>query len=762
MGKKQRKPKKQPGGEGTHVDPPAIPQSSPSPAPSDDLHTLAPHGLPASEPLHPPPDSALLEGAAKGSSSETEEPIGEVNAEPPKQNAHPNGLDVSGDVSKPKEEDQHDAQHQPGESVVGNHAADATVNLSGSNESVIANSDANADSNADPNADINADFNADVNADVNADTDAHSNAQSHLKANASSDSEPADYADADSSVDAHAELSSGYAQETSIVESLAETPIARSLASSGTANATSPADILTGKGLMHPSGGWASQSQSQSLLEARQSVISIRFDDKDIAQQQAITSGSESIKNTFRDIKNTIGNLPPELFGAEPIDWEFWARVVEDYHEVVINHQEQLLALVAAGIPEQIRGIIWQLVAQSKNFHLEELYLHLKTEPSVHEKAIKKDLTRTSFYSSIESANKTNELYNVIAAYSNFDPDVGYTQGMVFIVVPLIINMTEAECFCLLVTLMKDYGLRQLFSPHMRGLHLLLYQYDRLLEQNLPLLYNHMCMQGIQLSMYASQWFLTFFSYKFPLDVVLRIFDMIITQGVEAVLRLGLNLVLRNELHLLRLSFDSLLDFLKTSLFDVYTNGDEEVHENKRFSLLSLKAAQKKVGYKLDAFITDLMLVTVNPRDLAQFSTEFDQMMAFDVGRTLEIARVKAQNAELRLLLLDVDRQYSELDLAHLDQVQRLVAMKVELPEIVNDITDLREAVTLLEAKMHALDCATTNMLPQDIEAEVQSLLGKNARETERLAALEEEFNELTLEDERLDELLKTNKKWFW
>ena len=71
-------------------------------------------------------------------------------------------------------------------------------------------------------------------------------------------------------------------------------------------------------------------------------------------------------------------------------------------------------------------------------------------------------------------------------------------------------NMNESECFCLLVTLMKEYGLRDLFCPEMKGLHVLLYEFDRLLESYSPVLYNHLVKQGIKSSMYASQWFLTF------------------------------------------------------------------------------------------------------------------------------------------------------------------------------------------------------------------------------------------------------------
>ena len=43
----------------------------------------------------------------------------------------------------------------------------------------------------------------------------------------------------------------------------------------------------------------------------------------------------------------------------------------------------------------------------------------------------------------------------------------------------------------------------------MPSLQLRLYQFNRLLEDNLPLLHMHLVRVGIKSSMYASQWFMT-------------------------------------------------------------------------------------------------------------------------------------------------------------------------------------------------------------------------------------------------------------
>lgn len=510
-------------------------------------------------------------------------------------------------------------------------------------------------------------------------------------------------------------------------------------------------------------------TSASSLLQAKQAQISSRFGSKDRAQQEAITTGIRSIKNTFNEIKSTIDHMPAELLSG-PIDWDFWTRVVENYDSVVESEQPELLEAVARGIPKEFRGIVWQSVAKSKSVVMEELYMHLKSEASIHEKAIKRDLTRTSFFTNVEAVDKAGELFNVIKAYSNFDPDVGYTQGMAFIAIPLIMNMTESECFCLLVTLMKDYEIRELFCPEMKGLHLLLHQFDSLLEKKLPLLFNHLTRQGVRSLMYASQWFLTFFSYKFPLDVVLRIFDVIITQGTEALIKLAINLMLRNETSLLRLNFDALLDFLKLNLFNIYVSEEfvqADAQESKRFPLLSRKPSSKNTFYyKLDEFMQDSMLVEISPLDLSRCKVEFEQMCTEDSERAEEIEKLKEISGKLRHEIKNYETDLFTLNNTHVNVVQELVDKKVVLPEILSDIEDLSQAVDTLKQDILSLESklnSDKDDIPQDIESKIQDLLEQNARETERFANLDEQFNKLTIENEKLEaEIKKMPKSWFW
>ncbi|RLV91491.1 GTPase-activating protein GYP5 [Spathaspora sp. JA1] len=536
------------------------------------------------------------------------------------------------------------------------------------------------------------------------------------------------------------------------------------------------------------------KASSNYLLQSKFNQLNLKFREQNNQIQEAVNTGTENIKKTFNDIKNTVGGFSNEMFEYK-IDWDFWTQIVNDYDYVINHESDKLNQVIMSGIPKEFRGIIWQLVSKSKNFQLEEFYLHLKVESSIHEKAIKRDLSRTSFFTNVEQVNKAQELFNVIKSYSLFDPDVGYTQGMIFIAIPLIMNMSEAECFSMLVTLMKEYRLRDLFCPEMKGLHLMLYEFDRLLETYSPVLYNHLVKQGIKSSMYASQWFLTFFAYKFPLDIVLRIFDIIITQGMESILKFAVNLMLKNETNLLSLSFDNLLEFLKDKLFNIYVNeefinykegGESDKRSSTRFSLLSGSKSSTSNGatsnkrgqsyYKLDSLVTDSMKINLDPVELTKYENEFENIYNNEQSKIDDIKQIKLENGNLRHKIKELEIKYSKLNMDHIEIVQNMVDLKITLPDLINDnedltdnIEQLKRDIQELESKMvespsiSTTDINSKSSLPVEIENNIQELLKVNAEETERAVNLEEELSNLLEEQNDLEqELKKYNKTGTW
>lgn len=154
----------------------------------------------------------------------------------------------------------------------------------------------------------------------------------------------------------------------------------------------------------------------------------------------------------------TLDESSAAAITESPVDWEFWGAVVNDYEEVARTRSKQLSRAIQRGIPPVIRGTIWQLMSSSKSLDLETVYQALLRQPSFHEKAIHKDIQRTFPNNSYFKKGGVGEgnLFNVLKAYSLYDPDVGYTQGLGFIVAAFLLNMPDEEAFCVLVRLMQS------------------------------------------------------------------------------------------------------------------------------------------------------------------------------------------------------------------------------------------------------------------------------------------------------------------
>jgi hypothetical protein len=63
---------------------------------------------------------------------------------------------------------------------------------------------------------------------------------------------------------------------------------------------------------------------------------------------------------------------------ATPVDWELWQQIVNHGPQALNgSNSEELNAAIRRGIPQTIRGVIWQVLADSRNLDLEEVYRDL-------------------------------------------------------------------------------------------------------------------------------------------------------------------------------------------------------------------------------------------------------------------------------------------------------------------------------------------------------------------------------------------------
>ncbi|OUM57273.1 hypothetical protein PIROE2DRAFT_52543, partial [Piromyces sp. E2] len=237
---------------------------------------------------------------------------------------------------------------------------------------------------------------------------------------------------------------------------------------------------------------------------------------------------------------------------------EFWESMITEFKDYFMDIPSYTLQKIRGGIPHHLRGRVWKVMSGADNNQLDTLYDQLLEEESPFEKQILRDVARTFPHMSMFSEKKgegQKMLFNLMKAYSLYDTEVGYCQGLCFIVGPLLMQrLTEKEAFAIFVHTRQTrrYAFRSLFTPRMPGVNLMMYQFDYFLKTYLPALYGHLLRHNVVSTMYASQWFLTIFAYNFPLPLVFRIFDILFAEGPGVtILRFSIAILRRNQSRLL-------------------------------------------------------------------------------------------------------------------------------------------------------------------------------------------------------------------
>jgi hypothetical protein len=513
------------------------------------------------------------------------------------------------------------------------------------------------------------------------------------------------------------------------------------------------------------------------------------------------------------------------------VDWDLWQNVVyEGPAAVARTSAEELNKAIASGIPSAIRGVVWQVLANSKNEDLEGVYRELVargtdkdpdrnsgssgslragsipngsvkekesvvsssssihsehstaatsannvSSPSPHnekepeamaklqaalvaerkikakedlaalqklEKVIKRDLgARTSYSKYAVAAGLQDGLFGVCKAYALFDEAVGYAQGMNFLVMPLLFNMPEEEAFCLLVRLMNQYGLREMFIHDMPGLHLHLYQFERLLEDLEPALYCHLHRRQVTPQLYATQWFLTLFAYRFPLQLVLRVYDLILSEGLEgAILKFGVVLMQRNAEALLTMNdMSSLTNFLKERIFDVYIDQTPSQSSILESGFFGSSGGSDKEVYRADVLVQDACSVKITPEMLKTYTAEWEEKVRQAKEREAELESLKSANATLTAKIRKLEERAEKSDTEHVQIASDMVRAKVENQELQDANESLKGQVEELK---NVID-RQPEEVEQRLKEEMDRIMKRNIEVQNENRALEEQMAEM-------------------
>ncbi|VEN40619.1 unnamed protein product [Callosobruchus maculatus] len=225
----------------------------------------------------------------------------------------------------------------------------------------------------------------------------------------------------------------------------------------------------------------------------------------------------------------------------------------------------KMVAQLPGGIPPEFRRRLWLQLAerhlQSRGVNWAEVERTCLTEwqnPGDGELGVQivKDLHRTGCSLFCGEGGRQNQalLKRVLLAYARWNKAVGYCQGfnMLAALMLQVTDRCESDALKLMIYLIEGVLPDSYFADSLRGLSVDMAVFRELLRSRLPALSKHLdklqtaakdggrCYEPPLTNVFTMQWFLTLFCNCLPHTTVLRVWDLILLEGNEILLRTAL------------------------------------------------------------------------------------------------------------------------------------------------------------------------------------------------------------------------------
>ncbi|KAM4569163.1 USP6 N-terminal-like protein isoform 2-T2 [Odontesthes bonariensis] len=277
-----------------------------------------------------------------------------------------------------------------------------------------------------------------------------------------------------------------------------------------------------------------------------------------------------------------------------------WLKMLKSWDKY--KNSEKLVRRIYKGIPLQLRGEVWCLLLDVPKIKEEkkDFYEKLKARarglsPDVRQ--IDLDVNRT-YRDHIMFMHrydiKQQALFHVLTAYSMYNTEVGYCQGMSQITALLLIYMNEEDAFWALVKLLsgQKHAMHGFFVPGFPKLMRFQEHHERILKKMIPKLKQHLDNQEVFTSLYTMKWFFQCFLDRTPFTLTLRIWDIYILEGERVLPAMSYTILKLHKKHLLKLSMEELVEFLQVTLSKNFYFDDDIAVEQLQASMTELRRAK--------------------------------------------------------------------------------------------------------------------------------------------------------------------------
>lgn len=280
-----------------------------------------------------------------------------------------------------------------------------------------------------------------------------------------------------------------------------------------------------------------------------------------------------------------------------------WLKMI-NRKDLPFSAQPKLHKRVYKGIPDSLRAKVWnkllnleKVMEDAKNRNKYQEMLNLARTWSTEARQIDSDVNRQFrehvFYRERYSI-KQKSLFNVLVAYSMYNTEVGYCQGMSGLAGVLLMYMDEEEAFWALSILLSDkkYAMHGLFIEGFPKLTRFLAHHDKIIAKFIPKLKKHFDQYNLDSILYSLKWFFVVFIERIPFSLCLRVWDVYLLDGEKVVTAMAYTILRLHKTKILKLKdMDLIVQYIQTKLHIDFGYDDDFVIQTLEKCMEELRKA---------------------------------------------------------------------------------------------------------------------------------------------------------------------------
>ncbi|XP_028656413.2 TBC1 domain family member 8 [Erpetoichthys calabaricus] len=296
-------------------------------------------------------------------------------------------------------------------------------------------------------------------------------------------------------------------------------------------------------------------------------------------------------------------------FTMEQVKERLWQDHFSEYGKgICMFRTEKIQKLVTMGIPESLRGELWQTFSNS----LSDLSSHPEYYANLVEESmgkcclateeIERDLHRSlPDHPAFQNETGIAALRRVLTAYAYRNPKIGYCQSMNILTSVLLLYSKEEEAFWLLVAVCEKM-LPDYFNQRVIGAQVDQSVFEELIKDRLPELSEHITDLS-SLSSITLSWFLTLFLSIMPFESAVNVVDCFFFDGIKAIFQLSLAVLDANVQELCESKDDGQALMILTRFLDQVKNRENPIPPVSSQQVCS----EEKETVQQETEITDLI-----------------------------------------------------------------------------------------------------------------------------------------------------------